>query len=97
MVTRYFYPAAFSSSSGWRLAHFADDLWQAFLEIRDEQGIPGKVEIPMQYFCRTVEYALRRFSTLDETPPTFSIKVWKEAIERSGYVDTERYIIAASD
>lgn len=94
--TRYFCPAVFSFS-GWRLAHFTDDLWGAFLEVRDEQGIAGKVEIPMQYFWRTVEYALRHFGTLDETAPHFSIKIWKEVIEGSGYVDTKRYIIAASE
>jgi hypothetical protein len=90
--TRYFYPAAFSD--GWRLAHHANDLWQAFLIIREEQGIPGDMEIPMQYFCRTVEYVLRHYGTLDDVRLPISIEIWKEAIDCSGYVDAERYVVA---
>lgn len=85
--TRYFYPAVFDT--GWRLALSSEDLWESFLEIREEYGFSDTLNIPMQYFCRTVEYILRHFSSLNDDPPNLSINVWKEAIIKSGYVEAE--------
>lgn len=87
--TRYFYPAVFGL--GFRLASYADLLWEAFRLIRDECGLPGNRELPMQYFCRTVEFVLRRYGTLEEVSQEISIEMWKEAIRASGYIDAERY------
>lgn len=90
--TRYYYPAIFAA--GWRLSHSSKDLWEAFLQIRDEYGFAGDPDIPMQYFCRTVEYVMRNYSTLGDDQPNLSINVWKEAIHASGYVEAEeRYVI----
>jgi hypothetical protein len=41
----------------------------------------------MQYFCRTVEFALRRYGTNEEVAGEISIEMWKEAIRASGYID----------
>jgi len=87
--TKYFFPAAFNS--GFRLERYADSLWEAFRLTRDECGLPVDHEIPMQYFCRTVEYALRNYGTLEELQNELSIKMWKDAISSSGYIDAERY------
>jgi hypothetical protein len=87
--TRYFYPAAFNS--GFRLKSYAASLWEAFRLTKDECGVPGKREIPMQYFCRTVEFALRKYGTLEEVSREISLEMWKDAIRVSGYIDAERF------
>lgn len=87
--TRYFYPAVFNS--GFRLKSYGDSLWEAFRVTRDECGVPGNREIPMQYFCRTVEFALRKYGTLEEVSSEISLEMWKDAIRVSGYIDAERY------
>jgi hypothetical protein len=67
--TQYYFPAAFFN--GWRLASLADDLWEAFRQTKEEFGFPGALDIPMQYFCRAVEYTLRRYSSLEDAPHIF--------------------------
>jgi hypothetical protein len=89
--TRYYFPAAFQS--GLRLEVYAPMVWQAFREVREENQLPLKAEIPMQYFCRTVEDVLSRFGTLEELSGELSLAQWKEAINKSGYADAERYIV----
>jgi len=88
--TRYFYPSVYDS--GFRLTSFADTLWEAFRLIKDECGVPGSREIPMQYFCRTVEYLLRRYGTQEDVSAAISTTMCKEAIKASGYTDAERYL-----
>jgi hypothetical protein len=87
--TRHFYPAVFNS--GFRLDSYANSLWEAFRLLKDECGVPGNHEIQMQYFCRTVEFALRRYGTHEEVSSEISIEMWKDAIRASGYIDAERY------
>lgn len=86
--TRYFYPAVYNS--GFRLASYADSLWEAFRLTKAECGLPGNSEIPMQYFCRTVEFALKHYGTDEEVSGEISIKMWEEAIRVSGYIDADR-------
>ncbi|SLM42298.1 conserved hypothetical protein [Nitrospira sp. ND1] len=74
------------------MAGEAKVLWEAFQHVRAEAKLPGKTEIPMQYFSRTVEFALRDYRSIDGGPPTISLNQWKEAIERSGYRDAGRYL-----
>ena len=87
--TRYFFPAVFNSGFG--LASYANSLWEAFRLTKDECGLLGNHEIPMQYFCRTVEFVLRHYGTHEEVSSEISIEMWKEAIKASGYIDAERY------
>jgi hypothetical protein len=91
--TRYYFPSAFESNL--RLENYAPILWQAFKEIREEAQLPLTREIPMQYFCRTVEYVLTRFGKLDELSKDLSLAQWKEAIKQSGYADAEQYVVDA--
>lgn len=85
--TKYFFPAAFMSD--WRLADSSEDLWIAFLKIHEECGLVGAPNIPMQFFCRTVEYVLKKYGSLDESFPALSVNIWKEAIRHSGYIEAE--------
>jgi AAA domain len=91
--TRYYFPAAFDSDL--RLENYAPMVWQAFKEMREEAQLPLTREIPMQYFCRTVEYVLTRFGTLEELPKDLSLAQWKEGIRQSGYIDAEHYVVDA--
>ena len=91
--TRYYFPSAFDSNL--RLENYAPMLWQAFKEIREEAQLPLTREIPMQYFCRTVEYVLTRFGTLGELSKELSLAQWKDAIRQSGYADAEQYVLDA--
>ena len=91
--TQYYFPAAFESN--FRLENYAPMLWQVFKEVREEAQLPLTREIPMQYFCRTVEYVLTEFGTLQELSKDLSPAQWKEAIKRSGYTDAEHYVINA--
>jgi hypothetical protein len=93
--TRYFFPEAFQG--GFRLENYAPTVWQAFREVREEAQLPVSTELPMQYFCRTVEYVLTRFGTLESLGRDLSLMQWKEAIQRSGYVDAERYVVDPED
>ena len=89
--TRYYFPAAFESDL--RLESYAALSWQAFREVREELLLPITREIPMQYFCRTVEYILTSFGTLEDLPTELSLAQWKDAIRKSGYADAERYVV----
>lgn len=88
--TRYYFPIGFEA--GWRLAHEAKELWEAFKLVRAEAKLPGKLEIPMQYFSRTVECAMKTFTSADCSRPTIGVDQWKDAIELSGYRDAGRYL-----
>lgn len=91
--TRYYFPSAFESNL--RLENYAPILWQAFKEIREETQLPLTRELPMQYFCRTVEYVLTHFGTLGELSKDLSLAQWKDAIRQSGYADAEHYVVDA--
>lgn len=88
--TQYFFPAGFHA--GWRLASEAKQLWKAFQQVRAEAKLPGKAEIPMQYFSRTVEYVLKKYALPEDGKPEISLNQWKEAIANSGYRDAGRYL-----
>jgi hypothetical protein len=91
--TRYYFPSAFESDL--RLEHYAPMVTQAFREVREEAQLPLTREIPMQYFCRTVEFVLTHFGTLEELSTDLSLAQWKEAIKHSGYIDAEHYVVDA--
>lgn len=86
--TSYFFPTAYQM--GFRLKDSASDLWQAFKKTKEDFCLPGTLEIPMQYFCRTVESVLKNQSTYEVTP-ALSLNVWKDSVTSSGYVAADRY------
>lgn len=88
--TKYFFASGFEA--GWRLAGESKILWEAFQQVRAEAKLPGKAEIPMQYFTRSVEFILREYGSVEGGKPTISLNQWKEAIVQSGYRDAGRYL-----
>ncbi len=89
--TRYHFPAAYQR--GWRLSAESERLWKAFQDVHHEAALPGDIDVPMQYFARTVEYILSHFGSLDDPSPRISDNMWKEAIASSGYREAARYIL----
>jgi len=92
--TAYFFPAAFAA--GFRLRPFAKDLWQSFKLIREESLAPGRMEVGMEYFSRTVVYIMKKHMTL-ELEPTISPAMWQAAIRASGFLNAERFVVVEVD
>jgi hypothetical protein len=89
--TKYFFSDSFMR--GYRLQQSAEDLFQVFVDLRREYGLPQKVEIPMQYVTLTIEYALKRFGNNNLDLPAIEKSHWEEAINSSGYIQSELYQI----
>ncbi|HBB94687.1 MAG TPA: ATP-binding protein [Blastocatellia bacterium] len=86
--TSYFFPNA--HQLGFRLKDAASDVWQAFKETKENYCLPGTLEIPMQYFCTAVETMLKNHTSF-EVKPNLSMRMWKDCVEKSGYVAANRY------
>lgn len=91
--TRFFFPESFDA--GKRLKDFAKELFSLFLEIRQEYGLTGKVELPMEYVAFTIENALKTYGANGKSGEWLSMLEWKDAINRSGYVDSEIFMAVA--
>jgi hypothetical protein len=87
--TRYFFPDLYEE--GFRLQNYSEELFEIFKEIRREHGIKNALEIPMAYLIRTIEYCLEHFGIDGEDSKIISRANWKEAINRSGYIEAEVY------
>lgn len=83
--TRHYFPKAFDN--GWRLRNEAENIWNAFMQIRFENKMSQRFEIPMQYFIATMNDALVEYADHKQTDPHFSLNKWKEAIKNSGYAE----------
>jgi len=86
--TRYYFPDSFCE--GKRLESCAEDVYDAFKNLRQEVGqLKNTFEIPMQYLTLTIEYALRSFGVSGENVEWLSKSHWKDAILNSGYLEAE--------
>jgi len=90
--TSYFFPEAYRLS-GFRLQHHGDDLWEAFKQLRENAGLPGPKQIPMQYFCHTVEHVMKTHRT-SSVSPGITPRIWKDAIKTTGYLNAERFTVS---
>jgi len=68
--TRYFVPEAFAH--GWRLASHADTFWKVFEEVNRRRLVPGRMEVTLQHFARTVERFLVDVELSDTGEPILS-------------------------
>lgn len=85
--TRYFFPEAFEA--GYRLENCAEDIYKIFLDLRQDSRIKNK-DIPMIYLALSIEYVLKVFGANGANEPWITNAHWKEAIEYSGYVQSEK-------
>ncbi|MFX3634426.1 MAG: AAA family ATPase [Candidatus Pristimantibacillus sp.] len=91
--TRYYFPEAYDT--GKRIAEFSKSLFNLFIEIRQEYGLSGRVELPMEYLAFTVENALKINGANGKCTEWLSMEQWREAIQRSGYIESEIYMAIA--
>jgi hypothetical protein len=92
--TRYYFPE--SNTSGKRLKDFAKSLFNLFLDIRQEFGLSRtNVELPMEFVAFTVENALKLNGANGKCIEWLSIEQWREAVQRSGYIESEIYMALA--
>ena len=82
--TRFFIPNAVRS--GYRLAHDAQLLWNAFEEVHNKNGLPGELEIPMESFARAVEIMLKSCWDADAKNERPDQGRWVAAVKACGYV-----------
>ena len=72
--------------SGYRLAHDAQLLWNAFEEVHNKNGLPGDLEIPMESFARAVEIMLKGCWDADSRHERPDQARWVAAVKACGYV-----------
>ncbi len=82
--TQFFLPAAYSS--GFRLVKYASMLWSAFSEAHLAARFAFTLEVPMQYFARSVEIVLLENFEGDDHDFTLTPEMWKRAIAESNFV-----------
>lgn len=82
--TKFFVPQAYAN--GFRLAHFTDILWDAFCDAYQELKVKSRMEIPMQYFSKTIEIILRDSVDLDQPGYTITKEFSLRSIRESWYL-----------
>ncbi len=93
--TKYFLPAAYDD--GLRLVDQASALWNEFTRVHHAAGFNSQIDIPMQYFARTVEIAL--INSMDHDSPDFRFTpaVWAEALAESNFVASQEELRLVMD
>lgn len=82
--TRFFLPAAYST--GFRLVNQAAVLWDTFKTAHDAAGFSYDLQIPMQYFARSVEIALGESAAQDDYHFSIPLLTWQLAIKECNFV-----------
>ena len=85
--TRFFFPAAYST--GFRLVNQAAVLWSIFLEAHVAARFEYALEIPMQYFARSVEIALLENAERDDYNFMLTPAMWRHAVAESNFVSAQ--------
>ncbi|MCA1319375.1 ATP-binding protein [Sutcliffiella horikoshii] len=86
--TNFFFPNGFNK--GFRLENEAEYIWSSLLELRAENGINKKVEVPMHYLISIVNHVLLEYGANNVDNIDWPTKtLWKEAIKVSGFIHAE--------
>lgn len=85
--TRFFMPSAWSD--GMRLVDQAAALWSSFEQVHEEARFDYALEVPMQYFARSVEIALLENTSKDSHDFRFTPALWKVAVDESNFVSAQ--------
>lgn len=85
--TRFFLPRA--HAAGLRLADEAHALWNGFVDAHVGARLSGPLDIPMEYFTRTVEIAIIESLGLDKPEFRFGPDLWRYAVANCGYLTTQ--------
>lgn len=68
------------------------NLCSSLADLRKEHGVSATLEIPMEYFSFTIENALKKYGVHGDQHYWINKAQWREAIEMSGYVESEIYM-----
>ncbi|MFA6062938.1 MAG: ATP-binding protein [Gallionella sp.] len=95
--SRYFFPDAYEN--GWRLSSEAERIKRGFDNARIKNQLSISSDIPMQYFCTSVENFFRKFHDQDNPEFQGTDAIWNELIRKSGYVEagTEMHKLELAD
>lgn len=85
--TRFFFPHA--HDNGLRLVNSATMLWQTFEKAHEEGRFDYELEIPMQYFARSVEIALLENTEKDAEDFQFTSAMWQSAVAESNFASAQ--------
>ncbi|MEK4058512.1 MULTISPECIES: ATP-binding protein [Paenibacillus] len=88
--SQYFFPEGYKKKE--RLESEAKMLFELFADLRKEHGVSAALEIPMEYFSFTIENALKKYGIHGDQHYWINKAQWREAIEMSGYVESEIYM-----
>lgn len=93
--TRFFFPKAYDQ--GLRLADQAHAIWNAFADAHVAARLAGPLEIPMEYFTRTVEIGLIESIGIDKPDFRFNPDLWRFAVMHCGYLTAQNASHKVSD
>ncbi|WP_047602719.1 ATP-binding protein [Pseudomonas putida] len=91
--TKFFVPQAYDN--GFRLALVKDILWDTFCDAYKELKLKSKMEIPMQYFSKTIEIILRDSVDMDHPGYTITREFSLRSIRESWFQAATRNSKAA--
>ena len=83
ILTQTFFPGAFADKK--RLAACANVLWDVFLDLGQDNNMPG-VDIPMKYFMNTIVYCLKTYGIYGKGIYFPDKNVWEDSVSSSGYM-----------
>lgn len=83
ILSELFFPLAYKD--GVKLTSYADDLWDAFEQVKEENNISSG-QILMKHFMDAVFYCLKRYGVYGESLYHPTVEEWKQSIMESGFV-----------
>ena len=83
ILTQTFFPAAYADKK--RFAACATVLWDVFVDLSQESGIPG-MDIPMKYFMKTVVYCLKNYGAYGKGIYFPDKTAWVDSARNSGFM-----------
>lgn len=84
--TQFFAPRAFAA--GWRLHHYAIELWAAFQRCAADAGqdlTANSMQVAMAWVRIALVYVLQQIMLVDDAKLVLPENLWRNAAERSGY------------
>jgi AAA domain len=85
--TQYFFPEMFQE--GFRLSNLSNDFYETFVNMRKENGFHEPLEVPMQYFTRSIEYILKTYGVEGENVEKLTQSHIQDAIRFTNYIEME--------
>lgn len=84
ILSRLYFPQAYQD--GYRLSSFAEDLWQAFENIKKKYNI-DKNDILMKHFMDVVYYCLKHCGVFGKNIYLPTVEDWEKIIREIGYIE----------